>query len=292
VWGVYDRREDCQTHSVPPSLERDARDPAVEARRLAEHGVVRLRADNPSPLTLSGSNSWIVGRDPAYLVDPGPALQEHLEQLVAALDARGGLGGIALTHDHFDHSEGVQALRERRPAPLAAARGEVDVRLGDGTRFGPLQVLPTPGHAPDHFALICDRACFTGDAVLGEGSVFIAPDPGALVGYLAGLERLRERELDVLCPGHGPPIWEPKAKLDQYIDHRLERERLLLEALAAGRRSTPELLDAAWSDVPAELRPVAAVSLRAHLDKLADEGRLPAGVERASATVPADVSAR
>jgi glyoxylase-like metal-dependent hydrolase (beta-lactamase superfamily II) len=90
---------------------------------------------------------------------------------------------------------------------------------------------------------------------------------------------MRERDLDVLCPGHGPPISEPRAKLDEYIDHRLERERLLLAALAAGRRSTPELLDAAWSEVPAELRPVAAFSLRAHLDKLDDEDRLPADVE-------------
>ncbi len=104
--------------------------------------------------------------------------------------------------------------------------------------------------------------CFTGDAVLGEGSVFVAPDPGALAGYLDGLRRLRERDLDVLCPGHGPPIWEPEAKLEQYIAHRLERERLLLAALAAGRRTTAELLDAAWADVPAELRPVAAISLR------------------------------
>jgi glyoxylase-like metal-dependent hydrolase (beta-lactamase superfamily II) len=264
---------------VPPSLERDARDPAFEGRRLAEHGVVRLRADNPGPLTLSGTNTWIVGRDPAYVVDPGPALQEHLTRIVAAVDARGGLGGIALTHDHADHFEGVAGLRERRPAPLAAARGEVDVKLGDGTRFGPFEALSTPGHAPDHFALVCGRACFTGDAVLGEGSVFIAPDPGALAGYLAGLQRLRERDLDVLCPGHGPPIWEPQAKLDEYIEHRLQRERLLLAALAEGRRSTPELLDAAWSDVPAELRPVAAISLRAHLDKLDDEGRLPGDVE-------------
>jgi glyoxylase-like metal-dependent hydrolase (beta-lactamase superfamily II) len=269
---------------VPPSLERDARDPdpAVEAHRLAEHDVVRLRADNPSPLTLSGTNTWIVGRDPAYVIDPGPALEEHIERLVATLDARGGLGGIALTHDHTDHSEGVEALRERRPAPLAAGRGEVDVRLADGGDFGPLRALATPGHAPDHLALIHDRVCFSGDAVLGEGSVFIAPDPGAMAGYLNGLRELRERDLDVLCPGHGPPIWDPKAKLDEYIDHRLERERLLLAALGAGSRSTVELLDAAWADVPAELRPVAAVSLRAHLDKLEDEGRLPAGVERSS----------
>ena len=254
---------------MSPSLERD----------LADRDILRLRADNPGPLTLSGTNTWIVGRDPAYVVDPGPALEEHVNRLVALLDARGGLGGIALTHDHADHSEALGALRERRPAPVAGGRGEIDVKLAEGTRFGPFEALSTPGHAPDHFALIRGRACFTGDAVLGEGSVFIAPDPGALAGYIDGLERMRERDLDVLCPGHGPPIWEPRAKLDQYIEHRLQRERLLLAALADGRRSTPELLDAAWSDVPAELRPVAAVSLRAHLDKLEDEGRLPPDVE-------------
>jgi glyoxylase-like metal-dependent hydrolase (beta-lactamase superfamily II) len=285
VWVVCDRKKGCQTHNVPPSLERDARDPAVEARQLAEHGVVRLRAENPSPLTLSGTNSWIVGRDPAYVVDPGPALEEHIARLVATVDARGGLGGIVLTHDHIDHSEGVEALRERRPAPLAAGRGDVDVELVSGARFGPFVALATPGHASDHLALIDGRVCFTGDAVLGEGSVFIAPGPGALTGYLEGLRELRELELTVLCPGHGPPIWRPGAKLDEYIDHRLERERLLLAALAAGCRSTAELLDSAWPDVPAELRPVAAVSLRAHLDKLEEEGLLPAGVERASATV-------
>ncbi len=249
---------------------------------LAEHGVVRLRADNPGPLTLSGTNTWVVGRDPAYVVDPGPALEDHLDRTYAAIEARGGLGGIALTHDHSDHSEAVRVMRERFGAPLASGRGEVDVKLAEGTRFGPFEALTTPGHAPDHFALISYRVCFTGDAVLGEGSVFVAPDPGALAGYLGGLERLRERDLDVLCPGHGPPIWEPRAKLDQYIEHRLERERLLLAALTEGRRSITELLDAAWSDVAPELRPVAAVSLRAHLDKLEDEHRLPADVERPS----------
>jgi glyoxylase-like metal-dependent hydrolase (beta-lactamase superfamily II) len=249
---------------------------------LAEHGVVRLRADNPGPLTLSGTNTWVVGSNPSYVIDPGPALDEHLDRVYAAIEARGGLGAIALTHDHSDHSEAVRVLRERFPAPLAAGRGEVDIRLAEGTRFGPFEALATPGHAPDHFALISERVCFTGDAVLGEGSVFIARDPGALAGYLGGLDRLRGRELDVLCAGHGPPIWEPRAKLDQYIEHRLQRERLLLAALAEGRRSITELLDAAWSDVPAELRPVAAVSLRAHLDKLEDERRLPPDVERSS----------
>jgi glyoxylase-like metal-dependent hydrolase (beta-lactamase superfamily II) len=249
---------------------------------LPSQDILRVRAPNPGPLTLSGTNTWVVGRRPTYVVDPGPLIDSHLERLLTAIDARDGLGGIVLTHDHRDHTEAVEALLERRPAPLAAGRGEADVKLAEGTRFGPFQALSTPGHAPDHFALICDRACFTGDAVLGEGSVFIAPDRGALASYLDGLRRLRERDLDVLCPGHGPPIWEPRAKLDQYIDHRLERERLLIAALAEGRRSIDELLDAAWSDVPAELRPVAAVSLLAHLDKLEDERRLPAGVERPS----------
>jgi glyoxylase-like metal-dependent hydrolase (beta-lactamase superfamily II) len=277
---VVDLRMGCQTHGVSPSLEGASPDPAVEARRLAEHGVLRLRADNPGPLTLSGTNTWVVGRDPAYVVDPGPLIDSHIQRLLTAIDARGGLGGIVLTHDHADHVEAVEALRRHDPAPLAAGRGEVDVELAEGICFGPLQALSTPGHAPDHFALICGRVCFTGDAVLGEGSVFIAPDPGALAGYLGALERLRERDLDVLCPGHGPAIWDPHAKLDQYIDHRLERERLLLEALDQGRRSVSELLDAAWSDVPSALRPAAAVTLLAHLDKLEDERRLPADVER------------
>jgi glyoxylase-like metal-dependent hydrolase (beta-lactamase superfamily II) len=267
---------------VPRSLEPEPPDPILEARRLDSHGVLRLRADNPGPLTLSGTNSWVIGRDPAYVVDPGPALDEHLDRLLAAVDARGGLGGIALTHDHSDHSDGLARLRELRPAPVAAGRGDVDVLLGEGTRFGPFVAVSTPGHAPDHRALIADRVCFTGDAVLGEGSVFVAADPHALTDYLDGLNRLREHDLDVLCPGHGPAVWEARAKLDQYIAHRLERERRLLAALAEGARSTAELLDAAWSDVPAELRPAAAVSLAAPLDKVHDEQRLPADVQRAS----------
>lgn len=224
---------------------------------------------------MSGTNSWVLGRDPAWVIDPGPVLAEHQEALAAALMERGGLGGIALTHDHIDHSESVAALRERFAAPLAAGRGSADIELSDGLCFGPLQALYTPGHAPDHYALILEDVCFSGDAVLGEGSVFISPDPGALAGYLRGLERLRERDLAVLCPGHGPPIWTPQERLSEYIEHRLDRERRLLAAIAEGRRSTEELLDAAWSDVPEQLRPLAAVTLVAHLDKLAEEGQLP-----------------
>jgi len=251
-----------------------------EGLRLAALGVVRLRADNPGPLTLSGTNTWLVGRAPTWVVDPGPALPTHVDALRRAVVELGGLGGIVLTHDHVDHSEGVQALRERFGAPVAAARGPVDQELVDGARVGPLEALAVPGHAPDHMALLAGPVCFSGDAVLGEGSVFIAADRGGLAGYLKGLRRLRERDLQVICPGHGPPVWDPHTKLDGYVSHRQERERGLLAALDQGLRSVDDLLDAAWADVPADLRPAAAVTLGAHMDKLAEEGRLPAGVKR------------
>ena len=150
----------------------------------------------------------------------------------------------------------------------------------DGVTFGPLGAVATPGHAPDHFAFVYGPRGATGDAVLGEGSVFIAPDPQALTGYLEGLRKLRELPLDVLLPGHGPVVGEPQAKLDEYVSHRLDRERRLVAALALGARTVDELLDAAWTEVPEVLRPAATVTLAAHLDKLADEGRLPQGVQR------------
>jgi glyoxylase-like metal-dependent hydrolase (beta-lactamase superfamily II) len=256
-------------------------DPGAEARLLSGYDVLLLCAPNPGPLTLSGTNTWVVGRDPAWVLDPGPDISSHLERIASALEERGGLGGIVITHDHLDHCAAAGTLRERHPhAPLAAGRGEAEIRLSDGLRVGPFEALATPGHAPDHFALIAGRACFTGDAVLGEGSVMIVPDPGALSGYLAALERLQARDLEVICPGHGPAVWDPQKKLLQYLEHRRERERRLLAAIDRGSRSVEELLDGAWLDVPAQLRPVAALALASHLDKLAEEGRLPEGVQR------------
>ena len=114
--------------------------------------------------------------------------------------------------------------------------------------------------------------------MLGTGSVFIPPGEGSLAAYLDSLRRLQELDLEVLCPGHGPYVWDPRAKLDEYLSHRLDRERRLLEAIDSGLRSRDELLDAVWSDAPAELRPAAALTLAAHLEKLVDEGRLPPDV--------------
>jgi glyoxylase-like metal-dependent hydrolase (beta-lactamase superfamily II) len=249
---------------------------------LREHYDIELvRAPNPGPLTLTGTNSWLVGHSPTWVVDPGPLLEEHLAALYASIEARGGLGGVAVTHDHHDHSEAARTVAQRFGAPLAAARGAVDIVLGEGAKVGPFTAIFAPGHAADHYALIAEGACFTGDAVLGSGSVFISPYPGAMAGYLLALTRLRLREdFNVLCPGHGPPVWDAQSRLEQYAAHRIDRENHLTMALAEGLRTIEELLDAVWSDVPAQLRPVATATLAAHLDKLEEEEVLPGDVER------------
>jgi glyoxylase-like metal-dependent hydrolase (beta-lactamase superfamily II) len=233
---------------------------------LAAHGIALVRADNPGPLTLTGTNTWVVAR---WVIDPGPALDRHLDAVAAVVASVGGVEGIALTHDHADHAEGVDGLRARVGAevPVVSARGGAR----DGDVAGPLRVVALPGHSDDHVAFVAGRAAFTGDAVLGEGSVFVSSD---LAGYLEGLGRLQTFDLAVLCPGHGPPVWDVRAKLDGYIEHRLERERRLIEALARGLRTEDELLAAAWSDAPPALREFAAISLRAHLEKLRAEGRV------------------
>jgi glyoxylase-like metal-dependent hydrolase (beta-lactamase superfamily II) len=256
---------------------------SAQAELLAREDVLLVRAGNPSPLTLSGTNTWVLGRAGAWVVDPGPLLEEHLGRLHAAIEERGGLAGVVLTHDHHDHSEAVRTLLDDYHAPLAAGRGEVDHLLVDGERIGPFEALATPGHAPDHFSLIAGGVCFTGDAVLGNGSVFISPSPGAMAGYLRGLRSLAMRDdIKVLCPGHGPAVWDARAKIEEYIGHRVDREKRLIAALGEGWRSTQELLDAVWSEVPENLRPLASVTLAAHLDKLEEDDLLPAGVERPS----------
>jgi glyoxylase-like metal-dependent hydrolase (beta-lactamase superfamily II) len=270
----------------------------------ADHDVALVRANNPSPFTLEGTNTWVVGRDPAWVVDPGPLLEDHVAAVVEEVMGRGGLEGIVLTHDHADHAEAAHAFRLRAAeawkrrrygddvrgranlVPIFGARGEVDVLLADGEPAGPFQAVATPGHSPDHLAYVREGgAAFTGDAVLGRGSVFVAPGQGAqgrssLGAYLDGLHRLRELPLTTLYPGHGPVVDDAAAKLDEYLAHRLDRERRLLEALDAGRRGVDELLDEVWDDAPSELRPAATVTLAAHLEKLDEEGRLPDGVER------------
>ena len=233
--------------------------------------VLLVRAPNASPFTLDGTNTWIVGRDPAWVVDPGPELGEHLDAVTRAVRERGGAGGIALTHDHPDHAEGLPALAARLGDPPVGRMPP----LRDGDAFGPFTALHVPGHAADHLVFVADRAAFTGDAVLGAGSVFIAPGGGGLGEYLDGLRRLRALGLERIHPGHGPEVADPDAKLDEYVAHRLERERRIVAALDAGLRDEDELVAAAWDDVAEGLRLPARWTLQAHLEKLRAEGRLP-----------------
>ena len=146
---------------------------------------------------------------------------------------------MALTHDHPTTAKRRAArCSERFPAPLAGGRGALDVRSGRHA-LRSLRGGPDAGALGDHYALLADGACFTGDAVLGEGSVFISPYRGAMSGYLLSLTRLRLREdFNVICPGHGPPVWDAQAKLDEYLAHRVDRENRLIVALEkAGARS-------------------------------------------------------
>src|SRR4051794_22382956 len=208
-------------------------------------------------MTLDGTNTYVVGEHPAYVIDPGPEDESHVAAIGGEVEQRGGLGGILLTHSHADH---------------AAATGMLGA---DVVESGPFQRIPTPGHAEDHVCFVLGRVCFTGDLILGEGSTFVPPDGGSLIAYLDSLHRVRDLDLELLCPGHGPCVTDPAAKISEYIDHRLDRERKLVAALDAGERSRPRLLDAAWDDVPRELRPAAALVMQAHLEKLDAEGRLP-----------------
>jgi glyoxylase-like metal-dependent hydrolase (beta-lactamase superfamily II) len=235
-------------------------------------------------MTLGGTNTYLVGRDRAYVIDPGPADEGHLAAIRAAADDRGGIAGILLTHSHADHSAAAPMLE----APIlwgevsavtewrSPGGGDAPPPPAPPGRVGPFEPIPTPGHARDHVAFACGDVCFCGDLVLGEGSSIVPPDGGGLAAYLDSLERLRSRGFGLLAPGHGPWIDDPSAKLAAYREHRLERERGLLAALAAGERSRARLLATVWADVPEPMLPVAAIAMEAHLDKLRDEGRLPA----------------
>ena len=263
--------------------------------------VVRVRAPNPGPMTLSGTNTYVVGREPAWVIDPGPAMAEHVERVREVAEARGGIGGVVLTHSHSDHSAAVAMLGvglawgEVSGRDEAAQLADASTAGGGGASrrqtansgrgavadVGPFGVVPTPGHASDHAVFVLGDVCFCGDLILGEGSSIVPPAAGggSLADYMRSLERVAALDPALLCPGHGPWVTDPAARIEKYASHRRERERLLVEALEAGRRSRDELLDAAWADVPEPMRPAAALAMRAHLEKLEAEGRLPSGLE-------------
>jgi glyoxylase-like metal-dependent hydrolase (beta-lactamase superfamily II) len=227
--------------------------------------ILRIVAPNPGPMTLEGTNTYLYGSDPCTAIDPGPDAEAHLDAVRAAAEARGGIGLILLTHGHGDHADGAGRL------------GAEAVLPGDGEEHGGLRAMATPGHSADHVCLMSDDGvCFSGDLVLGAGSTFVPPDGGSLAAYMDSLHRMQAEPIELICPGHGPWIEDPAAKLAEYVEHRAMRERRLLAALERGERSREALLVEVWDDVPAEIRPAAALVMQAHLDKLEAEGRAPA----------------
>jgi glyoxylase-like metal-dependent hydrolase (beta-lactamase superfamily II) len=215
-------------------------------------------------MTLEGTNTYLYGSDPCTVIDPGPDDAGHLEAVRNAAAERGGLGLVLLTHSHGDHTAGAERLGVDAVLPVG------------GEEHGGLRAVATPGHAADHVCfLTADGVCFSGDLVLGEGSTFVPPDGGSLAAYMESLRLVQAESPQLICPGHGPWVTDPAAKLAEYVEHREMRERLLLAALERGERSRKALLAEAWSDVPDQLRPAAAMVMEAHLQKLDAEGRLP-----------------
>ena len=242
---------------------------------------MRIRAQNPGPMTLSGTNTYVVGRDPAWVIDPGPDEVAHIDAVLAEGERRGGIGGILLTHSHADHSAGVDRLGAPLQWGAVSSADEMSWKPDSGRRPaseapGEFEVIPTPGHAADHVAFAWEDTAFCGDIILGEGSTIVPPAAfgGSLREYLHSLERLREVDASLFAPGHGPWVEDPRGKIDEYVAHRSARERKLTEALDGGERSREALLAAAWDDVPEALRLAAALAMQAHLEKLEAEGRL------------------
>lgn len=239
--------------------------------------ILRVLAPNPSVHTLEGTNTWIVGEAPSIVIDPGPDDASHLDEV--AREA-GEVAAVVVTHDHPDHAPGAPAFAARVGAPVYAFRLSGAEKLKDGmvVRAGTAELVAvqTPGHTSDHFALrLADEpALFTGDAVAGRGTTFIDPPDGDLSQYLRSLRRMLELGPRTIYPGHGPVVLDAKAKLQEYLAHREEREQQVVAALSNGGRTIRQLVEAIYVGYPTEVLPLAERSVLAHLIKLEHEGRV------------------
>ena len=239
--------------------------------------VIRVLAPNPSVATLEGTNTWVVGDDPTIVIDPGPAIDEHLEEVARAA---GRVAHVLVTHDHEDHAAGAVTFARLVGANVTAWRLPEAAKLHDGQGFtaGGVELIAvhTPGHSADHvvFSDAGSGALFTGDAVLGRGTSFIDVPDGDLPKYLTSLRRMLDREPRTIYPGHGPVVLDAKAKLREYLEHRAEREEQILAGLAAGDRTVDALVDRIYAEHPSDVQELAARSVTAHLLKLENEGRV------------------
>jgi glyoxylase-like metal-dependent hydrolase (beta-lactamase superfamily II) len=250
--------------------------------------VVRLTAPNPGVMTGPGTNSYIVGTKELAVIDPGPAIDSHVEALRAAVGDR--LKWILCTHTHLDHSPAAAALKRATGARIAGQPTAQDGRqdadfapdrvLDDGDRVSidgmTLRAVFTPGHVANHLCYLLEeqKLLFTGDHVMQGSTVVISPPGGDMQAYLASLAKLLELDLVTFAPGHGHLIDAPHDEARRLIAHRLGREKKVADALARQRSGTlDELVRCAYDDVSEKLHPVAKRSLHAHLIKLEREGK-------------------
>jgi glyoxylase-like metal-dependent hydrolase (beta-lactamase superfamily II) len=251
--------------------------------------AARVLAANPGPMTLDGTNTWILrapDSDRAVVVDPGPMLEEHLRAVLDAVEAAGAtVETVLLTHNHFDHSEGAAWFANQANCPVRSVDPAYRIPtdhahgLAEGDVIGAgdlrIEVLPTPGHTLDSvcFWLPQDGSLLTGDTVLGRGTSVVAHPDGALGPYLESLESLRAfanspAGVDRLLPGHGPVIDDPTGVLTYYLDHRRERLDQVRAAVAAGHTTPEAIVETVYADVGQHLWPAAERSVRAQLDYL------------------------
>lgn len=258
-------------------------------------------AENPSKFTYRGTGTYIVGHGRVAVIDPGPALDSHRIALASAL-AGEEVTHIFVTHCHSDHSPLAAWLRAETGAPTLAFGPHAtvehspgdddavlveeaidtafrpDVRLGHGALVRgdgwTIEAVHTPGHTSNHlcFALHEERALFSGDHVMGWSTTVIAPPDGDMRAYLDSLRLLRERDDAIYWPTHGGPVTDPVPYVDAYLDHRLERERQVLECVRRGVGEIPSIVAELYVDVPEELHKAAGRSVLAHLVKLVADG--------------------
>jgi len=244
-------------------------------------------AGNPSPMTLDGTNTWVL-REPgaarSIVVDPGPMLEEHLDRLA---ETAGQVAVVLLTHGHIDHSEAARTFAERMGCGVRAldpAQRYGDEGLADGDVVEvdglELRVIGTPGHTSDSLSFLvpAEQALLTGDTVLGRGTTMVAHPDGRLGAYLDSLDRLHRlaetHQLSAVWPGHGPVISDALPALDYYVAHRRERLDQVRQALIdLGDDATPRaVVEHVYTDVDPVLWGAAELSVRAQLEFLRDRG--------------------